>query len=362
MGRFLSRAEVDSCLDIPYNAPGDGFMYDIFDGYVLQNLKAADGTRYTCRDSALHGTRRLVFGLGVDGFNPYGNIIAKKKASSTGIYMICYDLPPDLRYRPENMYLVGVIPGPDKPKLEQINHALHLVVDDLLPFWHPGVRFSRTATRPEGRTINVAMVPLVTDLIAARQVAGIGYPTHTLFCSCCALKIGDIENFDPSTWPSRPTREHVRLAMLWKDAQTQEERVALAKANGARYSALLRLPYWDVLEWTTVDSMHNHYLGLIHTHLRDIWGFDAAAEDGLGQSHPTKSPPPRPTADEMKAASALLLAGKFSQLSEMRRAILFYLCLERDLRRVGAKKKMMKALESWVSMSRGLRSAAELHS
>lgn len=354
LGRFLSRPEVDASLDVPYEAPGDGFMYDIFDGYILQNFKAADGTVYIDRMAAPSGTRRLVFGLGVDGFNPYGNVIAKKKASSTGIYMVCYDLPPDLRYRPENMYLVGVIPGPNKPSLEQINNALQLLVDDLLPFWHPGVRYSRTAVHPRGRLINIALVPLVTDLMAARQVAGLGFPGHTIFCSCCRLPLHDIENFDPLTWPVRSTEDHVRDALVWRDAQSQKDREAIAKSTGARYSALLQLPYWDPIEFTTLDTMHNHYLGLLYTHIREVWAVDAEAEDGLGESHPTKKQPERPTREEMDTAEALLLAGSFATLEKMRRAVLYHLCLERDLRRASTKKVLMKSLRQWVRVLRVL--------
>ncbi|KDQ50677.1 hypothetical protein JAAARDRAFT_101144, partial [Jaapia argillacea MUCL 33604] len=59
--------------------------------------------------------------------------------------MACLNFPPHLWYLHENMYLVGVIPGPNKPSINQINHAINLIMDDLLEFWDPGVWFSRTA-------------------------------------------------------------------------------------------------------------------------------------------------------------------------------------------------------------------------
>lgn len=348
VGRLLSRPEIDAALDVQYVSPKDGFMYDIFDGSVLQNFKAADGTLYIDRAAAPPGTRRLVFGLGVDGFNPFGNVIAKKKASSTGIYFILFDLPPDLRYRPENMYLVGVIPGPNHPHLEQINNALQLVVDDFLPFWSPGVRFSRTAVHPEGRLVNIVIICLIMDLLAARQVAGIGFPKHSLFCSCCGLMEADIENCDPTTWPPRTTEDHIAKALQWKEAKSQEERDELAKANGARYSVLLQLPYWDPLQYTTIDSMHNHYLGLIQNHVRDLWGIDAETEDGLGIVHHKKRAE-RPPPAEMEEGVDLLLAGRFSKLETMRKRVLFHLCSDRDLRRASSKSRMMKELKQWVS-------------
>lgn len=350
IGRFLSRPEVDSCLDLPYTPPNDGYMYDIWDGYVLQHFVAADGSPYINAPGAPPGNLRLAFGLGVDSFNPFGNRIAKKKVSSTGVYMICYNLPPDLRYLPENMYLVGVIPGPGKPSLEQINNALQPLVNDFLPFWFPGVRFSRTANHRNGRLVNAIVVTLVMDLLAARQVAGIGFPSHRLLCSCCGITQDDLENFDPSTWPPRPSREHIRQALAWRDAPDVDTQTQLASENGARYSALLGLPYWDPLEFTTIDTMHNHYLGLIQIHIREVWGVDINADDGLGESHPTRHHPQRPPESEMAQASLLLTSGRFSELNrKSTRAVLWHLCNERDLRRAGTKSKLMSELRTWVS-------------
>jgi len=63
-------------------------------------------------------------------------------ASVTGIYMACLNLPLDIQYGADKMYLVGVIPGPKKPSLKQINNFLRVLVNELLKFWEPGVFFS----------------------------------------------------------------------------------------------------------------------------------------------------------------------------------------------------------------------------
>ncbi|KAF8999464.1 hypothetical protein BDZ89DRAFT_894940, partial [Hymenopellis radicata] len=82
-------------------------LKDIWDGSVLQNFKGPDGERHFLDGN---GEGRLVFGLNQDGMNPYGNRTAGKKVSIGPIYMVCLNLPPELRYRMENIFLVGIIP------------------------------------------------------------------------------------------------------------------------------------------------------------------------------------------------------------------------------------------------------------
>ena len=83
----------------------------------------------------------------VDFFNPLGNKQAGKKKSIGMISLVCLNLPPKLRYRPENMFHYGVIPGPNEPPLACLNHYLPHLIDEFLEFWHTAVRFSRTHIR-----------------------------------------------------------------------------------------------------------------------------------------------------------------------------------------------------------------------
>lgn len=138
---------------------------------------------------------RLVFAFALDGFNPYHSKPAGPSNTSTGIYMVLLNFPPHLQYLPENLYLVGVIPG--KPSLNQINHFLRLLIDDFLTLWTPGIYLSHTAKHRHRRQCYTALIPLVADLLAARQTAGFRSHSMTLFCSCCHLTLDDIEDFNP---------------------------------------------------------------------------------------------------------------------------------------------------------------------
>ncbi len=280
LARLLSRDTLEDVMDgilerAKEKAPD--IMLDLWDAPVFRELVMADGTRFV---DAPPGEARLIFGLAVDGFNPFQSKTAKQSVSVTAIYMYCLNLPPHLRYRPENMYLVGVIPGPGKPKTDwQINHFLRPLVDELLQFWNSGVYFSHTAKYACGRLVRCALVPLVCDLPAARQVAGFGSHSAKFFCHMCDLRLEDIDELDMDKWGTRTCEEHRKAAEAWKNMPSEARRKEAFKVNSTRWSALLDLPYWDPIRYTVIDSMHNHYLGMLQDHCRKLWGMNVEIDD-----------------------------------------------------------------------------------
>lgn len=130
-------------------------MHDIWDSPVLCEFCRADKHPFL---EASGNEGRLIFSLSMDGFNPYQSKKAGKVVSTAAIYMICLNLPPAIRYKLENMYLVGIIPGPREPLLDQVNHVLRPLVDDLLQFWHHGVRLSSTPLFSQGRLVRCAVL------------------------------------------------------------------------------------------------------------------------------------------------------------------------------------------------------------
>ncbi|KAJ3547879.1 hypothetical protein NM688_g5358 [Phlebia brevispora] len=93
--------------------------------------------------------------------------------------------------------------------------------------------------------------------------------------------------------------------------------------------------------------MHNQFLGILQDHCREMWGMDLHAPDGLGYSHPSKADE---VADPEKMQDGLwyLLHGTEVQLTkDVTRPVLWNLCAERNLRRAGTKRQMIKELAKW---------------
>jgi hypothetical protein len=98
------------------------------------------------------------------------------------------------------MFLAGIIPRPKKPSLSDTNHSLKLLVEVLLEFFDPSMWYSRTARHGQGCQVCAILVPVVSNMLAAYQAGRFASLTATNFCTCCNLKIQDIENLDRSTW------------------------------------------------------------------------------------------------------------------------------------------------------------------
>ena len=144
MGRFLSRPGIEELMESTTTAalnqfPDNPEISDILQSPGLAEFLGPNGKPFL---AGVEGTSSYVFSFAADSFNPLYMREAKQSASSTGLYLVCLNLPPDIRHRPENMYLAGVIPGPGKPALTEINHFLELLVKDLNDFWSPGVSYS----------------------------------------------------------------------------------------------------------------------------------------------------------------------------------------------------------------------------
>lgn len=314
MGGLLSRPGNETAMDTAWEetlkeSTAATPVTSIFGAKVLRNFMGPDG-KTLFGDGGDEG--RYVFSLGVDFFNPFGNKQAGKKRSIGIITVMCLNLPPHLRYRPENIFLAGIIPGPNEPRWHLVNCYLAPLVDDFLVFWTPGVWFNRTSLYPNGRFILCAIVVVVCDCPAARKVAGFASFNHNYFCHVCycTRKQHGYGNTDYFSWRRRTHADVQAEAEWWKatvdgvfvsesesmpeptsesapreDTSSSSPRAdhkvrpdPKATAHGIRWSALLRLPYFDIVRFVVVDGMHNLFLGLIKDHFRQVLGLDHAGK------------------------------------------------------------------------------------
>jgi hypothetical protein len=249
---------------------GQQEMRDIFNGDLLRNFIGGDKKAFGASTAG-----KYVFSLNVDFFNPNGNKAAGKSFSCGIMSVMCLNLPPDLRYQPENMYLAGIIPGPAEPPTACINNYIRPLVDNLLDFWYPGVQFSRTHRFRQGRTIICALVAIVCDLPASRKVAGFASHSREFFCSLCycTRKKDGYGTTKYELWGRRNNTDCRNYAERWLNAPNAIAAKAVFNKGGLRWSELLRLPYFDLSQFVVVDAMHNLFLGLINFHFCDILGY-----------------------------------------------------------------------------------------
>ena len=359
LGRLLARHGVETHLRKPQSQrPPTGIIDDIWVSDVMLNLKDHSGNKFY---PGPPDEGRLVFSLSVDSFDPLGNKTAKQSISSTGIWLVLLNLPWYLRYRPENLYLAGIIPHP-KPSTYQINHYLELIVKVFLELWHPGVFFSRTHQHRLGMLFKAMLIPVVCDMLAARQIIGYANaPTAHYFCTLCDLDIHDIEVLDRRDWPMKNLAEIRRFATLWRDAGTERDRDSIFEALGWRWSPLFDLPYFNPTLFTVVDSMHTLDLGLLQNHCRELFGIDVKHVGGDGSPPPHSSPAMRQILSDditkLRSCHRLIMAndsGMLYELLKFDRRELYTICVYHDIRGdgqndiVGTRWFLAKQINNWV--------------
>jgi len=282
LGRLLARKGVEDHIDncdsmrTSHNEP----LEDIWPSAVFRDLKDPSGNPFYPGP----GTEGcLVFSLSVDSFDPFGNKTASQSVSSTGIWLVLLNLPWFLRHQREYMYLAGVIPGPKKPSIDELNHYIQLIVSELLKLWDPGVHFSRTYKYALGRLIQAMLVPIVCDMLAARQLIGYaGSPKSHYFCVYCDLDVDDINITDRKEWLQKSATDVRRFAQLWRDLSDPVQRQSAFEAFGWCWSPLFDLPYFDPIKFTVTDTMHALHLGLLQTHCRKLFRIDIDHPGGEG--------------------------------------------------------------------------------
>jgi len=170
--RLVNRDDILNNLRRPI-IPKDNF-HDVYEGALWRETLDCDGNHF------FNDARNLGGLLNVDWFQPFSN----SEHSVGVIYMVLQNLSRDIRFKPENVIIVGVIPGPNEPELV-INSFLKPFVDELLLFWD-GVYLNEKGRESLYR---FALLGSSSDLPATRKCCG--------FLSFNALKGIKLESVNP---------------------------------------------------------------------------------------------------------------------------------------------------------------------
>ena len=129
--------------------------------------------------------------------------------------------------------------------------------------------------------VKAALSCCACDVPASRKVCGFLSHNATFGCNKCFKKfthypspnggvLTDYSGFDRENWPLRTNDDHrSKVVKLLKERTP----AALQRAEsniGLRYSVLLSLPYFDPVQFTIIDPMHNLFLGS-GKHAFEVW-------------------------------------------------------------------------------------------
>ncbi|THU85338.1 hypothetical protein K435DRAFT_805975 [Dendrothele bispora CBS 962.96] len=175
----------------------------------------------------------------------------------------------DIRYDPENVFVVGITPGPGAPSVITISHILQPLVDILNPYWN-GV-IMQTHRHPAGTLMRVAVLPFIADLQAIQKITGFLGTAANLFCSWCKCPNKDRECLDMHKWLLRSPAEVRQQTTVWRSETTIKGRNQLGTQNSVRWTPLYDLPYFDPVWHVVLGFMHNTLEGILEDHLRQLW-------------------------------------------------------------------------------------------
>ena len=210
----------------------------------------------------------LAVTLNVDWFQPYKRV----KDSVGAIYLCIANLPRSLRYKQENIILVGIIPGPKEPKLT-INSYLEPLVDELKEFWS-GVNL--TLPSDNNIKVRVCLICVTCDVPAIRKVCGFVGHKARLGCSKCLCEFNHLQGGglqclgNLGEWDLRDLEQHKKRCEESLQCKSFSALKKFSAKFGVRFSNLLNIPYFNPVKCHVIDPMHNLLLGT-SKHMLEVW-------------------------------------------------------------------------------------------
>lgn len=240
-------------------------LEDVYDGKIWKEFQVVDGQPF------LSGDWGIGLMINVDWFQPYKHT----NCSVGAIYLTIMNLPRSVRFRRENVILIGILPGPNEPK-HDINSYIQPLVDELSVLWIGQLMQVRKDCEVSSELIRCALLCVACDLPAGRKLCGFLGHSAKLGCARC-LKVfsGSVgsmnySGFDRNSWPPRTNSTHRKSVEKVLQCNTKQQQSTTESSEGCRYSSLLRLKYFDPVRMLSIDPMHNLFLGT-GKHMLELW-------------------------------------------------------------------------------------------
>ncbi|MBW0508482.1 hypothetical protein O181_048197 [Austropuccinia psidii MF-1] len=137
--------------------------------------------------------------------------------------LICLNLRPSERVKPENVYVAGIIPGSKEPTSLQLNYLLSPLIKELKELWQ-GYHFAPTSTGPSLSSICVAILTATVDVVAMRKLTGFISQSGNHFCNFFTIHKAQIEEIAPKFHYTHtyPNHKSTIAEWLWESPQQRQ--------------------------------------------------------------------------------------------------------------------------------------------
>ncbi|MBW0478267.1 hypothetical protein O181_017982 [Austropuccinia psidii MF-1] len=168
----------------------------------------------------------LAFSIHVDWLNAQGR--SSYLASIGPIMLICLNLLPSERSKPENFYVSGLIPGQKCPAPLQFNYLLTPLIKELKELWQ-GYHFSPTSTAPSESFICVAILTAITDVVSMHKITGFISHSGSHFCNFFPIHKAQIEEIGPQFHYTCTYPNHKSTIAKWLHATPKKRQAILSE-------------------------------------------------------------------------------------------------------------------------------------
>ncbi|KAG2350555.1 hypothetical protein BDR05DRAFT_993937 [Suillus weaverae] len=251
--RLLSQKGMEEHLDAWHSQSTiPGKSQTMQDGQIWKTIKGHDGKLFfnngpdCCDKDELHIGITLRF----DGFS-YQH--SRNAGTHSSDLLIFFD-----RYRPCNLMLFEITPGPKEFNSDELQFFMKNYVDDLIRLYKHGINV-KTPNFPEGRRVRVILVAVCCDHPALCKVCGFGgHYKEEGFCTHCHIKRSELQTKDAMSYDKFPPRlgnEHIRQAQEYQTLD-EKDRDAFFKEHSARYfelSWIIRCHWYD--SWIQMNTL-----------------------------------------------------------------------------------------------------------
>jgi len=232
----------------------NGTLADIYDGRIWKKFMNIEGRPF------LSHPYNLGLMLNCDWFQPFD-----LSTYSVGVlYLVILNLPRSIRFKPENVLIAGIIPGPKEPRMSEMNSYLRPLVKELNSLWSDGFIMQH-----KGKDVNIhaALLATVCDIPATAKLGGfLGHSSSHACYKCSKVfpyskELNRVDFSGVDLGHLRTHDEHKKSALQTLSAITPTQRLGIETETGSHYTELMNLSYYDCIRCTIIDPMHNLLLG-----------------------------------------------------------------------------------------------------